>query len=99
MKQLTFRTLDEKNADVSTVAWYFGNRTGMGYFKDYELWQIKVETPLMRKGPYYLAIKNDLCLIDITFTNILNHIDSENGQLGTKGEAVHLEPTQEAVRA
>lgn len=73
-KSFTIKSLYDK-LDPQTIAMYLGMRTGMGHFKDWELWQIRKTDFVGKVTVYYLAQKDNLVICDETFTNILEYID------------------------
>ena len=77
-KSFTIKT-SSKDINPEFVAASFGSRTGMGFFKDYELWEIRKTFSIGNKDTrdYFLAVKGNVCLVENTLTEILNFIYDE----------------------
>lgn len=94
MNTLTIKSL-HKDLSAEKVAILYCKRVGLGLWKGWEFWYVFDKDFLNRETRYFFAIKEGVILVDYLFTNILEYVEKENGEMGKECEQISLDAKKE----
>lgn len=77
-KSFIIKSLYDKLSPQSVAA-VFGKKTGLGNWREWELWKVERDYLFQsNKDIYYLAVKDDLCIADVALGPVLEYIDTQD---------------------